>query len=60
MLPSFAASERDQMKAGNDSLIDTLMNGMDKNMDKVGCCCWATASRPSAPPDLRTPNLPPP
>jgi len=34
MLPSFAASERDQMKAGNDSLIDTLMNGMDKNMDK--------------------------
>lgn len=34
MLPSFAASERDQMKAGNDSLIDLICTTMDKNMDK--------------------------
>jgi hypothetical protein len=52
MLPSFAASERDQMKAGNDSLIDLICTTMDKNMDKVGEV--AADEAPSFLPPLRS------
>ena len=61
MLPSFAASERDQMKAGNDSLIDLICTTMDKNMDKVGEV--AADGAPSFLPPLRsslTASYPPP
>lgn len=34
MLPSFAATEREEMKGGNDKLIELICTTMDKNMDK--------------------------